>query len=118
MLCIYGRKIIEPLWEWLRESCSCDLCGKLLDITKYLLYIVIGSILLILIVLVAVVAFAMATSTSLLILPLLLPIYLFKWLIDKLRRKETDPGSGGSIVQEPEPVKVKPSFLPDITPKP
>ena len=54
-----------------------------------------------LIVLVAVVATAILISISWPISPLLLPIYLFKWFIDKLRRKETDLGPGGSIVPEP-----------------
>ena len=89
LLCIY---VLKPLWEWLYYRCSCDLCGKLFYLSKYLFYTEKGTILLILIVPVAVVATAILISISCLILPFLLPIYLLKWLIDKLGIKERVPG--------------------------
>jgi hypothetical protein len=114
------RDKLSDFRELLRERCYGYFCGKLLWPAGYLLRLVIGPILLgfivllgpmflylivllgaislILIVLVAVVATAILISISWPISPLLLPIYLFKWLINKVRRKKTDLELGGSIV--------------------
>ena len=94
LFCIYGR---EPLWDWLRERCSCDLCGKLLDLSKYLLYIVIGMIIGVLILPFAIV-----------VIPFSLPVLFFKWLRKKLKNhprptkneERNDPPPGEQIARD------------------